>query len=709
MYDEIGETNYTYGNVGNIGALKLTQVTNPYANATVSYGYDALGRLTSRKVMSDDLGTTLQSETYAYNGLGQLQTVGGNLGNTTLAYNGTTLQFTGLAYPNGMSTTFGYFNATLGGWLANITNNATVVGGNTALISQHAYTHTYTDIGFDIYESDQIATWQQTYPWNSAVAAQASNTTPVQQQMTAFTYDGSGWLTEAKFGQPNGNVTSPGVQAVWEDYTYGYDGAGNRLTGNVSGLANPANIGNLSGNLDTTSTLTGNFNTDNSLKYQTRSGRVEVAGTVSKPAVVTVNELPSRQWSLPGGVQWAFDSPLPLTINGTTTSNVTIRATDALNNVTTHTWTVPTGNVAANFTYDANGDMTSRVNEPGTSVAATANYTWSSIGQLLEVQQGNNTANFTYDGLGRMIELAANIGGNTTNEYYIWDGDQIIEKRVGGYDSSNITDDFYTYGYQTVNGGSNITGNYFETKDHLGSIREVVASDGQTVEGRYNYGPWGETTYTDYSGGNVTQPNFGYAGYFTTPYVPGIYLPVYRPYMPGVGWMTRDPLQELAGPNWYEYAHNDPIDNIDPLGLWQITIGGGDWFGGSISFGNNGGTGIFNGQWSVSSHVGVGTGFFVDLDPANSGCHTKGAVWSLNAEGSIGIGTNVNGNAHIEGIDDTSGNSWSVSASAGIPLIKGLEVGVGVGQEGNEAPSVQTPTLGAGEGGYVGFGVDAYF
>jgi RHS repeat-associated protein len=568
MEDGLGTANYTYGNTGSLGAMQLTEVSGPwpFTNATLHYTYDALGRLTVRAVESDDGTVIYQSTNSTIDALDRVTTVvvagqalngtAINLGNfTNITYSGNSSDLTGIQYPNGMNTTLSYFNATMGCFLANITNNAS----NSSLISEHLYTHR---------GDGSVSTWEQQYPWNSLVNSQVvkvDNVTPPLDQLTAYSYDPLNELTEAKFGEPSGNVTSP-VEAVWNDYTYTYDGAGNRLTNNVSGWATANNTANLTGNFSTTATLTGNFNTDNSLTQQTRSGRVEVTGTVDKPAQVTANELPTRQWALPGGIQWAWTAPLPLTIGNATTANVTVRATDAVPHTTTNIWTVGTGNIAANFTYDANGDMLTRVNDPGTSLAATANYTWDSIGELSSVQQGNNTVSFTYDGLGRRVELSANIGGNTTNEYYLWDGDQIVEKRVGGSDAANITAKYFDYGYQTVSG--NTANNYFYTKDHLGGIQEVVANDGNTVEGRFIYGPWGETTYLDYSGGNVAEPQFGFAGYFQTPYVPGLYLPEHRPYDPILGrWLSRDPIGEFGGLNLYGYAGNNPVNNTDPSGL----------------------------------------------------------------------------------------------------------------------------------------------
>jgi RHS repeat-associated protein len=61
---------------------------------------------------------------------------------------------------------------------------------------------------------------------------------------------------------------------------------------------------------------------------------------------------------------------------------------------------------------------------------------------------------------------------------------------------------------------------------------------------------------------------FGFSSRYLDPESGLLYFG-YRYYTPDLGrWLCRDPLQEQAGPNLYAYCQNDPINQIDPLGLW---------------------------------------------------------------------------------------------------------------------------------------------
>src|ERR1700738_1676589 len=49
----------------------------------------------------------------------------------------------------------------------------------------------------------------------------------------------------------------------------------------------------------------------------------------------------------------------------------------------------------------------------------------------------------------------------------------------------------------------------------------------------------------------------------------GLYLAPYRAYNPSIGrWLSRDPLGEKGGLNLYAYVGNDPVNRVDPFGLF---------------------------------------------------------------------------------------------------------------------------------------------
>jgi RHS repeat-associated protein len=80
----------------------------------------------------------------------------------------------------------------------------------------------------------------------------------------------------------------------------------------------------------------------------------------------------------------------------------------------------------------------------------------------------------------------------------------------------------------------------------------------------YDYDPYGNPTQAPATG-PVT--DFRYAGMFYHA-DSGLYLTKYRAYDPRTGrWLSRDPLQEIAGINLYQYVVDNPVRNTDPLGL----------------------------------------------------------------------------------------------------------------------------------------------
>ncbi|MBX3210756.1 MAG: hypothetical protein KF850_01850 [Labilithrix sp.] len=169
---------------------------------------------------------------------------------------------------------------------------------------------------------------------------------------------------------------------------------------------------------------------------------------------------------------------------------------------------------------------------------------------------GTHESVYEYDGESRRVrvkELTSSV--ETKNETFVWCGDRICQKRASN--GSTVLRTYFGEGFEESG-----TTDYFYTRDHLGSVREVVGSDGTTVASRLSYDPWGKITET-----GLSLTNFAFTGHhFDLP--TGLSLTWYRGYDPNFGrWLSKDPLGLQGGLNLYGYVNNDPIDLMDPYGL----------------------------------------------------------------------------------------------------------------------------------------------
>ena len=207
------------------------------------------------------------------------------------------------------------------------------------------------------------------------------------------------------------------------------------------------------------------------------------------------------------------------------------------------------------YSYNALNQLTATV--PSQTNSAT--YEWDAEKRLTAINQGTNRSEFSYDGLGRRLRIVEKTNGLVQSDnYYLWCGAVICEMRDAS--GATVLRRLFAQGESLV--ATTNTANYYYTRDHLRSVREVLDTNGLLVT-RYNYDPYGQksTFESDF------QPTFGFTGTFVH-HKSGLYLTFFRPLDGGTGrWLSRDPIGEVSDVNLYRYVYNNPVNRIDPLGL----------------------------------------------------------------------------------------------------------------------------------------------
>jgi len=271
------------------------------------------------------------------------------------------------------------------------------------------------------------------------------------------------------------------------------------------------------------------------------------------------------------------------------------------------------------YTYDNNGNTQTKVVGSNTT-----SFAWDFENRLTSVTLpgSGGTVSFAYDPFGRRIKKVT----STTTSIFAYDGDNLIEETnssgavVARYaDTQNIDEPL-----AMLRSGAT---SYYHA-DGLGSISSLSNAAGALAQ-TYAYDSFGKQTA---SSGSLVNP-FQYTARESDTET-GLYYYRARYYDSSLGrFLLEDPLDFAGGKNFYRYVRNNPVKRKDPLGLYQVTIGGGLGLGAQLTFGNNGG------QYNFGLSSGVGEGAYFNLDPTDSGgCHKGGAYGVTNVHVSLGAG-----------------------------------------------------------------------
>ncbi len=217
------------------------------------------------------------------------------------------------------------------------------------------------------------------------------------------------------------------------------------------------------------------------------------------------------------------------------------------------------GTLESGFTFDHEGRLA------GQTGSTPRTLTWDAKGRLKTLTQGGKTETYRYDPMDHRIGRS---GGNLGNLDYYLEGEHLESVEQSGalqekYFRGSTVDELVA-GY--VSQGGKLTPLFFQ-HDHLMGVAAQTKPNGGT-QGSLAYTAFGETLATT----GTPWWRLKYTGREDDG--TGLYYYRARYYDPKFGFISEDPIRFAAGPSFYAYVGNNPINANDPSGHAAMQVGG---------------------------------------------------------------------------------------------------------------------------------------
>lgn len=528
-YDAVGRMLSQTDQLGNITAFaydaigNLVSVTDALGNTT-AYSYDAAGRLT-RETYADST-----KRDFTYDGVGNLVSKTDQNGQVTVyAYDALNRSIQ-VDYPDTNDSVFTYGCASNMLTANNQHANVSFAYNNIYRLTQSVQSGRTVDVAYDT----AARTTTVTYPGGRVVKALANQRAGLEciedgagQPLIQYTYDGAGRAQTKSY--LNGVSASFAYNANGWITQLTYDHGSSQILGLEYGFDNQGNRTYVRKLHDLS--ISENYVYDAKYRLtQFKRGSPDGSGNIPSPSKQTAYTLDVLD-------NW----------NSKTTDGVTqTRTHNNMNELVSIDGTT--------LTYDENGNLV----DDGTNT-----YEYDYENRLLKVTRKSDSAvlaEHKYDALGRRVEKS--VGGTATQ--YVYHAGHVIQEYTDG-----ALDNEYVSGFVPSDGlvctGS--TAHAYHT-DSIGNVIGITDGSGNLVE-TYVYAPYGSATVFDSGGTEIPGSSIGNEYMFALMRYDsesGLHHTLHRKYSAYQGrFTTHDPIRSL---NPYVYAASNPINLVDPLGLW---------------------------------------------------------------------------------------------------------------------------------------------